>query len=567
MKDYSETYIEAYIEVLVYNDEHCAEKMGKTWDFFKEHSEEICISRDEFISGAKPYLGNESISIGILKCIGYWPYDGYYIDVEIKDKTEELKSYFLELGVDLYFYGWEPQFCMEHRVSLYNTADNGESFPKAEMDYEGNGVPILKEHIEQWMNKMIALGSIREIENAIDSIPYPVDHRRSVFDMIKKQDWFKQLKKESKFSLGNYKSEKVNWLVIKRSGNAALAVSEKILDEHDYTLEGNTDFNYSDSDMRKWLTETMLPELFSEEEREYLIADEGTGDKLFLPSNQDVYLLSNEDYRPKLTNYAQIKGVRDTYVTKPCNYSENTENSEMPKVHSVFTPFDCRDGVAYGVRPAVLVDLKKVMDKPVIKKRKNTKTVKLPKEISIGSYKGIPMLWIPVKASLSKGKVLCLNKHVVDVLRIDKCEYKETNIRKWLVNEFYKNSFTIEEKKRIVNHETLCDPVFLISKEEIIEYGIPVKDLCRELSLPQLEDSSAYRAYYDTLRGKVDIGSNRGRFYVDWYTRDWVDDEDIFGIPTVRYARYESNMKNLDTPDWDNEHAVLGIMPCIWYKV
>ena len=77
MKDYSETYIEAYIEVLVYNDEHCAEKMGKTWDFFKEHSEEICISRDEFISGAKPYLGNESISIGILKCIGYWPYDGY----------------------------------------------------------------------------------------------------------------------------------------------------------------------------------------------------------------------------------------------------------------------------------------------------------------------------------------------------------------------------------------------------------------------------------------------------------------------------------------------------------
>ena len=132
--------------------------------------------------------------------------------------------------------------------------------------------------------------------------------------------------------------------------------------------------------------------------------------------------------------------------------------------------------------------------------------------VTFGSYIGaggndIPIEWIVL--SVSSGHYLLMSKDLVakkpfDTARTLNKYWKDSSLRKWLNGDFLKEAFDPEERSMIdeVETERGCeDKVFLLSKEEADDLGIPEKEKAR--------------SFRSDFWLRTTAGSSQSVFYVD----------------------------------------------------
>lgn len=88
---------------------------------------------------------------------------------------------------------------------------------------------------------------------------------------------------------------------------------------------------------------------------------------------------------------------------------------------------------------------------------------KINQIIKMGNINGEPLLWRVIEKVEGKSLLLCEDSICNMVTAI---KWSESPIRKYLNDEFYKKSFTQEEKSAIITN-SLNDYIFLLSKEEV----------------------------------------------------------------------------------------------------
>lgn len=103
-----------------------------------------------------------------------------------------------------------------------------------------------------------------------------------------------------KITYGNYHGA-VTWVVLNKVDNRALLVSSRILD---YRIFDQNSYEWSSSDLRRWLNNQFLTETFSSSESARLV--ESNGDKVFLLNGSEVnsYFANNPERRTGSTAYA-----------------------------------------------------------------------------------------------------------------------------------------------------------------------------------------------------------------------------------------------------------------------
>ena len=313
--------------------------------------------------------------------------------------------------------------------------------------------------------------------------------------------------------------------------------------------------------------------MFSDNEKSLISADPITGDNIFLLGEEEhknilkkykyqfaeatEYVHTLKDQKKKYYRYfLRSPGKSKTEVSFVAGNGDVFQyNTFAGDLSSIDVTKEC------GIRPAIWFDTSKDNNAKTDNGKKKTESSpsKLPKEIVLGTYKDSPLVWIPIKASLNDGKVLCINKNAVDCLSMEtKNPYEKTKVRNWLIKDFY-NSFTSEEKNHLESHE-IGDKVFLLSVSEIEKYGILKKDLVRELGLPYNANLSYWN--YKTLNGDVAILENRGKHSINWYLRDFTPDP--WGGKEYEYG-YISRIGTYEKSSFTSGNSDVGIVPCIWY--
>ena len=87
---------------------------------------------------------------------------------------------------------------------------------------------------------------------------------------------------------------------------------------------------------------------------------------------------------------------------------------------------------------------------------------------SAGSKYKTPIVW---KVLDRKGDhIFAISKNILDVMHYEGDGWGDSNIRKWLNNDFLNTAFTKEEQKRIINHQTyigVWDKVFILDSCDV----------------------------------------------------------------------------------------------------
>jgi hypothetical protein len=114
-----------------------------------------------------------------------------------------------------------------------------------------------------------------------------------------------------------------------------------------------------------------------------------------------------------------------------------------------------------------------------------------------------PIEWLVLEKNLSDRTALLLSKYIIDWEAIDSLfieSWKNSYLRKWLNSEFYKKSFSPEEKQMIIpthtegtvgNNNYTVDNVFLLSEEEVKKYFSLDEAIARLPMILSLDDSGA----------------------------------------------------------------------------
>ncbi len=89
-----------------------------------------------------------------------------------------------------------------------------------------------------------------------------------------------------------------------------------------------------------------------------------------------------------------------------------------------------------------------------------------------------PIKWKVI--NIQNGEVILLSEKILDVKVFDSklLNYANSEIREWLNNDFFNKAFNEEEKLSIVSStidDILYDKIYLLSKKEIEQYGLGLK--------------------------------------------------------------------------------------------
>jgi len=104
---------------------------------------------------------------------------------------------------------------------------------------------------------------------------------------------------------GKYQSETVQWIIIGEDEDKRLLLSSKAIDAMKYGRGP-----YASSDIRDYVINTIYETAFSSEEKESIVADDETGDPMFLLSAEEVREYNVTNYLCSHTSYASKRGIR-----------------------------------------------------------------------------------------------------------------------------------------------------------------------------------------------------------------------------------------------------------------
>ena len=171
----------------------------------------------------------------------------------------------------------------------------------------------------------------------------------------------------SKIKFGNYKSEKIEWIVIAQHDENRLLLSSKAIDAASFGYGP-----WENSRIRNYLNNIIMEEAFTPEEQKLLIEDKDIGDSIFLLSNEEVRKYKvNEKYYCKPTSYALQKNVR-MGIKDYCWWGLRTTLSNGNWVYSVeYVVYEHVDNskkggadgsITLGIRPAIWVNALDMLD-------------------------------------------------------------------------------------------------------------------------------------------------------------------------------------------------------------
>lgn len=119
--------------------------------------------------------------------------------------------------------------------------------------------------------------------------------------------------------------EDIEWIVLKKSGNKILIISNKMLDLQPYHY-ASTEVTWADCDLRSWLNSDFLNTAFSDSEKTIIakseiftagvgehLADCTTKDKVFILSKEEAikFFPTKASRRPSATLYTKSKQAED----------------------------------------------------------------------------------------------------------------------------------------------------------------------------------------------------------------------------------------------------------------
>ncbi len=192
--------------------------------------------------------------------------------------------------------------------------------------------------------------------------------------------------KDADGKVTGYKTEPIEWLVLRIDNGKALLLSKEILDGKAYnhtsaTVNGYYGNNYAHSDIRKWLIGDFYNTAFSDNDKNAVVptvldnsatnstySSESTTDNVFLLSKWEAETYASNYYSTTATDYACIENNTETDYLGNHSWLTRTARSNYYQFFYVqyrsgwtiyYNWYDDRINVSIGVRPAITVDLDK----------------------------------------------------------------------------------------------------------------------------------------------------------------------------------------------------------------
>lgn len=347
---------------------------------------------------------------------------------------------------------------------------------------------------------------------------------------------------QNKDAYGIYNKEPVEWILIYKDDANALLMSKYILDVKAYNtkkpnftesgivVNGQDDkaSDWAHSTLREWMNSYMYDEMFTKEEKKiintayldntyiydtehHIIKGIDTKDNMFLLNEYEMYNFFGKNMKD---HTAKNKATRGTDYAKKRNLRSSTEgdwykgNSDYLirtsgiitdyvsaiKADGAYTGKIRMDNENYGIRPCIFIKLKETKDLAKI-----TIDDALRKEIDAGD-KGLSLdkyevakmgelEWYVIKKTDDKELLLCKNaikRQKYNNTKKENIRWEDSDIRKYLNEDFYNVVFTNAEKEKInfsnISNEAspesndfdtgyyTLDKIFLLSYNEIKDY-------------------------------------------------------------------------------------------------
>lgn len=322
-------------------------------------------------------------------------------------------------------------------------------------------------------------------------------------------------------SFGSIYGKPIEWFVIDMDGNNVMLLSKDTLLEEQFSK--NHSSSWSRSHIREYLNNLLLYEIFDPIECSAIMnkrIDDPAGplyitDDTVNSSFCRMFLLSYYEARDLLINDAAKKASRTWWLRTIAAEQHNNKNGNYP--YYMDENGNCLYGVSeyqdIGIRPALWINTAKTGRKIElidggIWERKNLETengeFEIGKTIQFGKYpqnrlsdnEHQALEWVIL--DIIGTKAIAITKDSIEVMQYDGSDeisyWSETSLRNWLNEEFYRNTFSDEEKANIVlrdiktrkiydqNDEIKPKPEFgweydhsndyvtILSEDEVIQY-------------------------------------------------------------------------------------------------
>ena len=342
------------------------------------------------------------------------------------------------------------------------------------------------------------------------------------------------------FTFGKYHGEEIEWEVLSRNflveeGKIRVQFYSKyVLDCQPFDEDGD-EVSWADCSLRVWLNDDFFKEAFSAKEQKQICEtsyfnlygdDRYLTDKVYLQTYV-TYRMRPDDAMCKATDYAEEQGVttehgyakywgRDIIQATFASSAERSGKLEYPMVFDSEGKMSTADKTLehlydaddIGVRPIICVEFQAPIDKRDIN----------PGDIvTFGSYEKDPIEWIV--ASKDENEFTLLSRYGLLDKRMDKGEvdsFEETSLHDWLIDDFYNDSFTDKQKKRMVESDN-GDYVRLMGWDELKEC---LRDMGYELY------AGYTKAFYDDHPELADELPSLQKVIDEWWIMDMSDKQD-----------------------------------------
>ena len=146
-------------------------------------------------------------------------------------------------------------------------------------------------------------------------------------------------------------TERLQWVVLQREGNTLMLITKEGIAGSIYHQK-HTEVNWKDSDLCAFLNDTLCDDIFSKYEKEMLVDNPTTQDRLSLLSVTEVEALFPDDTSRQLsiTDVAKSKGTNINYATKTNQWDVKGYRSSWwwlrgDDKKSIFAPIVTEDGI------------------------------------------------------------------------------------------------------------------------------------------------------------------------------------------------------------------------------
>ena len=317
--------------------------------------------------------------------------------------------------------------------------------------------------------------------------------------------------------------EEIEWIVLEEENNKVLILSKYVLDYAPYNYE-RSKVSWENSSVRQWLNSEFKTTAFQEEEQKGICfvtntngINEEYGTSSGADTNDEIFLLSAEEYNKYLLNNATAKGIATTWMqNKALEYGYRGGSDAgwwlrtTGYAHDFATRVETYEEIdlwgmvvdaPYGIRPSLWVERSQLGDVS-IEIDSNTSidndifSANRGDYVLFGKYEqdgdksnGMEDIeWLVL--SNENGKALLISKYCLDGIpfntEYEGITWEHCSLRMWLNNAFFENAFDSNEKSLIMTNNVLNsrnseypnipngnsteDKIFLLSTGEVETY-------------------------------------------------------------------------------------------------